>query len=1142
MASTMTHEKDRSASTAPPHGEHDDDVDDKRSYDGGEGKNADLEAGIAPTSILGKAARAATFREAGTSRDVRFQKQQRDRTLERTHSIAPSIRGPVRIDAGSRVPAEFKTLSIQLSQGGLGDKADKAKREQKTVKELSELDWHSITVEEALKRLSSSADTGLDASQAERRLKQYGRNEMSKPPSRWARKLFGYIFGGFGSLLVFGAVICFIAWKPLGNPNPQVSNLALACVLLFVVLLQTVFNAWQDFSTSRIMASIAGMLPEEVVVVREGERRSVAAAELVQGDVLVITLGSKVAADCRIISCSEAKFDRSVVTGEAEAIAGSVDMTEPNYLETRNIALAGTSCVNGSALGLVVATGDNTVFGRIAQMTNRPKAGLTTLEKEVQIFVYTIATIAIAIAVICIIIWAAYLRPKHPGFMSVSALLVNVVSILVSFIPEGMPVAVTLSLTVTARKLAKAKVLCKQLSTCETLGAITVICSDKTGTLTSNRMTATSVGVYGFETDPIDAQGHVAAGGPLASAFGQLQVVGAVCNAAVFDAETRHLAVRERKVHGDATDSAVLKMAEEMGDVEATVAAWTTRYQLAFNSKNKFMLKLVEPNGDGDAAAAAVRRALSASEAADFEAGRDMVLLAKGGPDVLLKRSSWVLDASGSVVALTDEVRAALVATQSAWSSRGQRVLLLARRVVKASMLDEGVGLEEAAMALNVELTVVGLVGIVDPPRAEIPEVVRTCRGAGVRFFMVTGDFQLTAEAIARQCGIVTAEKVERFEELGRAELREYDAYEEREEGRAMRALSLTGGDVMRMGEAEWEQCCRYDEVVFSRTTPEQKLRIVKELQARGQCVGMTGDGVNDAPSLKQADIGIAMGGGSSVAMEAADMVLLDSFASIVDALLLGRLVFSNLKKTVGYLLPAGTFAELWTVLLSFFFGLPQILGNVQMILICVGTDLFPSLSLCFEKPESDLLKRKPRNVKKDRLADWKLLVHAYFFVGLPLTVVSCAMGFWWMQRRGVAFSDMWLRYGGGEVQRTRPEYFNEVLLEANGVYFFNLVLQQWFNLMGWRTRRLSSLFQQVPVGRRRTQNLYLFPAMAFALVLAVFLSYVPALQRVFMTRGVAVEHFFLPMAFGAAMLAVEEARKWAVRTWPRGVVAKVAW
>ncbi|KAJ1025850.1 hypothetical protein NDA16_002476 [Ustilago loliicola] len=1062
--------------------------------------------------------------------------------LERTHSIAASFRGPARIDPSAKVPAEFRTLSIHLSQGGLADAKDK--RDRKAIKDINDLDWHRIDVNEVLTRTNTSAEAGLDTAQVERKLKQNGKNVMSKPPKRLLRKIFGYVFGGFGTLLIACSILAFIAWKPLGEPNPQTSNLALAVVLLFVVVVQAFFNAWQDFSTSRIMDSIAGMLPDAVTAIRDGSHHSIQAPELVQGDIVVVSLGNKIAADLRLISCSEAKFDRSVVTGEAEAIAGTVDKTDENYLETRNVALAGTSCVSGSAIGVVVATGDNTVFGRIAAMTNRPKAGLTTLEREVRYFVLTIAAIAVALAIICIIIWGGYLRRKHPDFMSISQLLVNIVSIMVAFFPEGMPVAVTLSLTVIAKKMSKAKILCKQLSTCETLGAVSVLCSDKTGTLTSNRMTATSVGVLGFESTPSDARDHVQTGAPVGNAFEQLQFVGAVCNAAVFDAATMSLPVNERKVYGDATDSAVLKMAEEIRSVQDTNKPWDNEYTLNFNSKNKFMLRLVSlhPEAQQNAAVAqkTIASAISTKEAAEFSADKGKILLVKGGPDVLLKRASSVLDASSEVVPLTDTVRDSIFAMQSLWSSRGQRVLLLARKIIRAGDLDDKLAIEDSVMAANMDLTVVGLVGIVDPPRPEIPEAVATCRGAGIRFFMVTGDFQLTAEAIARQCGIITAEKLFRYDNLHSIQLPVYDTHADND-ARPQNALSLTGADMMKLNEADWEQICRFDEIVFSRTTPDNKLRIVKEFQARDECVGMTGDGVNDAPSLKQADIGIAMGGGSAVAMEASDMVLLESFSSIVDALLYGRLVFVNLKKTIGYLLPAGSIAELCPVLISFFFGLPQILSNLQMIFVCVLTDAISSLSLVQEQPEANLLKRKPRSVKKDRLADWKLLLHAYLFVGIPLTIISCAMAFFYMSRHSIPFSDMWLTYGAGKVQSTNPDYFAEVLNQANAVYFFNLVIQQWFNLLGWRTQQ-RSLFQQLAVGKKSTQNLFLFPAMATSLLIAVFLSYVPAFQKVFLTRGVSVEHYFLPMAFGVGMLLLEETRKFLVRQYPRSIIAKLAW
>ncbi|QRW20817.1 calcium-transporting ATPase [Rhizoctonia solani] len=310
---------------------------------------------------------------------------------------------------------------------------------------------------------------------------------------------------------------------------------------------------------------------------------------------------------------------------------------------------------------------------------------------------------------------------------------------------------------------------------------------------------------------------------------------------------------------------------------------------------------------------------------------------------------------------------------------------------------------------------------------------------------------------------------------------------------------------------------CQYDEIVFARTSPEQKLRIVHEFQRRGGVVAMTGDGVNDAPSLKAADCGIAMGDGSDVAREAADMVLLENFEAIVVALEYGRLVYDNLKKTVLYLLPAGSFSELMPILLNILIGVPQMLSSLQMIIICVGTDVLPALSLALEKPEQGLLSRRPRNVKTDRLADWKLLLHAYGFIGVLESLCAMSMSFWYLQRNGVPFSDLVLGFGNW------PTLDEEKLDKAQSVYFFTLVIMQWGNLLATRSRKLS-IFQHKPSG-----NWYIFPAMICALVIGIFFSYVPFFQKTFLTRGVPVEHYFLPVAFGLGILLLDEARKFMI-------------
>ena len=430
----------------------------------------------------------------------------------------------------------------------------------------------------------------------------------------------------------------------------------------------------------------------------------------------------------------------------------------------------------------------------------------------------------------------------------------------------------------------------------------------------------------------------------------------------------------------------------------------------------------------------------------------DRLLTIKGAPDVLIGRCTFCVNQAGVTVPLDQETLKAIEDIKDDWSSQGKRVILLARKALPASVIknDPASGDFETETMEHAKtgLTLIGIIGIVDPPRDEILEVVRILRRAGIRIFMVTGDFKLTAQAIARDCGIITnpMSDVHDLSHLPRDQSLDLSTkslvVESKEspihDGRYT-SIVLSGPELITLNENQWNSLCTYDEVVFARTTPEQKLRIVKEYQARENLVAMTGDGVNDAPSLKQADIGIAPGSGSDIAIEAADMVLLDSFSAIVEAVLYGRVVFDNLKKTICYLLPAGTFSELWPIMTNVIFGLPQILSSFLMIVICCFTDCAAATVLAYEKPEANVMLRPPRNPKKDKLVNWKLLFQAYCVFGLIETVTSFSMGYWYCQRRGVPFSVLWFGYGDYPGLDGLP--VQQILDEASSIYFVNLVI-----------------------------------------------------------------------------------------------------
>jgi sodium/potassium-transporting ATPase subunit alpha len=1027
------------------------------------------------------------------------------------------------------LPIEHRALSFQISESQAVDQYDpKAKEPAKKDEEdrvfFEELDYHILDEHKICERFNVSRDSGLSKDIAAQRLSRDGKNVLPQPRESYIRKLLGYVFGGFCSVLWVGVIIFFICWRPLGDPNPQAYNLGLAILVLIVILLQASFSCFQDWSTKKTMRSILDLLPSDALVLRDGHWNKVTTTDLVTGDIVKVQIGNKVPADLRLIDTSgDVRFDRSMLTGENEDIEGAVSETDRNFLETRNIAAMGTSVTNGQAIGVVVLVGGNTIMGRIAKATSGVKQKPTLIQAEISRFVKIIVCLTVCLACLILLTWVGWLRVKHPSYMNVVAMLNNVMGCVVAFIPEGMPIGVALTLMIVARSMKKVNILPKGLSTVETLGCVNIICSDKTGTLTQNNMTAMSVGfVDGFET--AEKAEELFRADKSRKALVELHKVAILCNDATFDPSTMHAPIAQRLVQGNSTDAAVLRFAESLKLGKEIQEAHPRRFQIPFNSKNKWMLTMHSCNQSGE------------------KEGEFMVLV-KGAPDVLLpKCSSYWSYEDDCTKPLDEAARTRFSDLQNRLSRNAERVILLCQRRYTPSVSSQSnvLGDELAEHGMQ-NLTIVGVLGILDPPRPETADTVASCRKAGIRFFMVTGDFGLTGAAIARRTGIFSGEAdpdtiktVQEIRELSATELSSEYSY---------KSLLLEGPQLNDLSESDWDVVCSYEEIVFGRTTPDQKLRIVNQLQKRGNAVAVTGDGVNDAPALRAADVGIAIAGGSDVAMEAADLVLLDRFDSIVDAIRLGRLVFQNLQKVIGYLLPAGSWSEIWPVLLNVFIGVPLPLSSFLMIIICVFTDLFLSLSLIMEKEEFDLLSLPPRNHKKDHLINLKIYTQSYLFIGVMETVCAHSMFFLYMYKEaGIPFRELVFLFEGyteGFHGYTTAEltHFNTV---GQCVYFVTLVILQWGNILSIRNKRLSIL-QADPI-RKERRNPWLLVSILISLCIAIFVTEVPGIQSLFGTASVPIEFWLIPLPLALGILFMDEIRKLIVRTWPKGPLARIAW
>jgi magnesium-transporting ATPase (P-type) len=749
--------------------------------------------------------------------------------------------------------------------------------------------WHALPVDDALARHGVDPDHGLTQEDATARLERDGPNRLSVHPGRSALQRFLSQLTEPLVLVLVGA----------GMVTAALGEWIDSSVIFGVVIVNAVIGFLQEGKAEAALAALARAVATEVTVLRDGRRRRMDAVHLVPGDVVWLAAGDKVPADLRLLSGKQLRTVEAALTGEAAPTDKHFDPLPADTLlaDRRNMAYAGTTVVAGQGRGLVIGTADATETGRISDLIASAPEIATPLTKKMASFAGLLLWVILGLAALTFVIgvWRGE---------SMAAMMVAAVALAVGAIPEGLPAAMSITLAIGVGRMAKRRAIIRHLPAVESLGSTTVICSDKTGTLTENAMTVTEVWAGG-ETFGVSGQGYKPEGelqprsgsavSPAPTFLRETLLAGVLCNDAALYHEHR-----QWQITGDPTEAALLVVARKGGLDETTLRnMFPRRDELPFDSARQTMATLH-----------------------DIE-GRSMVY-AKGAIEKLLPACRSMLAADGSEAPLD---AAALEATAALMATRGLRVLALARR-----QMISGDELTEAA--ITSDMVLLGLVGMIDPPRARAIGAVRTCHAAGIRVKMITGDHAETARAIAGQIGIV----------------KDGDA-----------ATVLTGRDLARLDDEALKAAARNVDV-FARVEPEQKLRLVRALQAQGEVVAMTGDGVNDAPALKQADIGIAMGmGGTDVAKEAAAMVLTDdNFATIEAAIEEGRGIYDNLVKFITWTLPTN-FGEGLVILAAIVAGVTLPITPLQILWINMTTAVLLGLPLAFEPAERGIMHRPPR-------------------------------------------------------------------------------------------------------------------------------------------------------------------------------------
>ncbi len=788
--------------------------------------------------------------------------------------------------------------------------------------------WHSISKDKALQNLNTSADTGLSSKEAQKRLKSYGYNILSSKKKKGILSRFFEQFKDFMIITLIVAAIIQLLVSYLHNELDFVEP----SIIIMIVVLNAILGVFQEAKAEKSLEALKELSAPHAHVLRDGKKIEIDAKEIVPGDIIFLEAGNYVPADARLLTSHNLKVDESSLTGESHPVEKDADKIVPEETllgDRLNMVMASGMVTYGRGTGLVTETGMNTEVGSIAKLIMADEAPLTPLQKRLD---KTGKTLSIAALLICILIFAIGTMQKRPIF----DMFMTSVSLAVAAIPEGLPAIVTIMLSIGVQKMARKNAVIRKLPAVETLGSATVICSDKTGTLTQNKMTVTELSSYkGKERSDSDFAER-------------LLKYSCLCNNSNLEVDYKRSGfIRKSKakgsisISGDPTENALVMAAFNLGisknDLEKT---YPRVYEIPFDSIRKRMTTLHE-----------------------YDNGK-YISVTKGALDIVLAECKYIYQ-NGRLVQMNNSAKRQIEKLNKDMSERALRVIAITYKEYTQQEANQLNNLNKSQKdkELESDLVFLGLLGMIDPPRPEVKDAVLTCKIAGINPVMITGDHILTACAIAKEIGIMSR----------------YDSNDS----------AVSGADLNKMDDITlMSNIHKYK--VFARVTPEHKVRIVKAFQANGEVVAMTGDGVNDAPALNTADIGCAMGiSGTDVAKNAADMVLTDdNFATIVAAIKEGRGIYENIKKAIHFLLSCNI-GELMTIFVAIILNLPSPLKSIQLLWVNLVTDSLPAISLAVDPSDKDIMKKKPISPNKGIFADGlglKILIEGMLIGALSLS------------------------------------------------------------------------------------------------------------------------------------------------------------